>query len=358
MRPHSRKSLSLLACTAALVLVASGCAVRIGPKTVARDRYDYSQSLSQSWQQQMLLNLVRVRYLDAPFFLDIAQVVAQYSMTVGAGATGGATGSTGAIAGTADAHWVESPTITYSPLTGEKFTKSLLQPVPPVMLFSLAQASWPIDSVVRIGVRSINGVHAGTRMGLAKRGADPEFPELLHALHQLQEHDAIGLRVAGGQGFVVLRSSENDTGADASIAAFKRLLGLNPNINEFAIAYGTVAPTGKEIAILTRSMLEILYETAAGVEVPPSDIQEKRATKPRILGDEQEPGQLRVTVHSSKSKPAVNVAATAVEYRDTWFWIADDDLPSKGGLSFLLTMFTLAASGDIAAPPVLTISRP
>jgi hypothetical protein len=105
-------------------------------------------------------------------------------------------------------------------------------------------------------------------------------------------------------------------------------------------------------------MLEILYESAAGVEVPASDLTGHRATKPRLLGDEQEPGQLHVRVRSGKEKPHESETSTAVRYRDTWFWIADDDLPSKGGLSFLLTMFTLAASGDIAAPPVLTISRP
>ena len=105
-------------------------------------------------------------------------------------------------------------------------------------------------------------------------------------------------------------------------------------------------------------MLEILYESAAGVEVPAADLAEKRATKPRLLGDEEAPGQLHVTCIPGRTSRRTARHATAVRYRDTWFWIADDDLPSKGGLSFLLTMFTLAASGDIAAPPVLTISRP
>jgi hypothetical protein len=343
----------------ALMLPLGGCAIRVGPKTVSRDRFDYSQSLSQSWQQQMLLNLVRVRYLDAPFFLDVSQVVAQYSLSLGA--SGGAATFeefAGSVGGTVDGHWVESPTITYSPMTGEKFTKSLLQPVPPVMLFSLAQASWPVDSVMRIGVRSVNGIHAGTRMGLAKRSADPEFDELLGVLRQLQEHDSIGLRIAGGMGMIVLRAEPDEKDALEAIAHFKRILKLNPDASEFSIVYGTVPPSTKEIAILTRSMLEILYESAAGVDVPASDLEEKRATKPRLLGDEQTPGHLRVHVHSGKSKPDPGVAATAVRYRDSWFWIADNDLPSKGGLSFLLTMFTLAASGDIAAPPVLTISRP
>ena len=185
----------------ASLLALSGCALRVGPKTVPLDRFDYSQSLSRSWQQQMLLNLVRVRYLDAPFFLDVSQVVAQYSLTLGAsGSSATFQQFSTSVGGGVDAHWVESPTITYSPMTGEKFTKSLLQPVTPIMLFSLSQASWPVDSVLRIGVRAVNGIHAGTRMGLAKRSADPEFGELLQCLRELQEHDAVGLRISGGTG--------------------------------------------------------------------------------------------------------------------------------------------------------------
>jgi hypothetical protein len=40
--------------------------------TVARDRFDYITAISDSWKSQMLLNLVKIRYGDAPVFLDVA----------------------------------------------------------------------------------------------------------------------------------------------------------------------------------------------------------------------------------------------------------------------------------------------
>ena len=62
-----------------LVVILPGCALRGGPKTVARDRFDYSSALTNSLKEQMLMNLVKIRYLDPPTFLDVAQVVATYT---------------------------------------------------------------------------------------------------------------------------------------------------------------------------------------------------------------------------------------------------------------------------------------
>ena len=52
-----------------IVLPGSGCR-SIGPKKVTRDRVDHSHSLADSWKSQMVLNVVKVRYLDLSIFLD------------------------------------------------------------------------------------------------------------------------------------------------------------------------------------------------------------------------------------------------------------------------------------------------
>ena len=64
-----------------------GCA-GIGPHTVARDRFDYVSAISESWKKQTLLNLVKIRYSDAPVYVDIASVINTYEMqgTVSLGA--------------------------------------------------------------------------------------------------------------------------------------------------------------------------------------------------------------------------------------------------------------------------------
>src|SRR5437867_12703518 len=112
-----------------LSLGLSSCA-SIGPGTIARDRFDYIAAISDSWKTQMLLNLVKIRYGDAPVFLDIGQIVAARSLssTLSASANffqffhqpldSSVTSSAGVAAGGA---YADTPTITYAPLAGERF---------------------------------------------------------------------------------------------------------------------------------------------------------------------------------------------------------------------------------------------
>jgi hypothetical protein len=65
----------------------SGCA-HLGPKTVAVDRFDYSTAIAESWKQQTLLNIVKLRYMDLPVFVDVASIVSGYSMQTGVSING------------------------------------------------------------------------------------------------------------------------------------------------------------------------------------------------------------------------------------------------------------------------------
>jgi hypothetical protein len=348
-----------------LLLELSGCAAKLGPRTIAHDRFDYSGAITRSWKEQMLLNMVKLRYMDPPMFLDVQQVVQQYTLE-GSGtiAAPGWTGASGiAPAAAASGRWAESPTITYIPLSGEKFTKSLLRPVSPVDLFSLVESGWPIDTVFEVGARAINGLHSGSRTDMLKRAGDPDFYRVLSLLRELQQSDSFGFRVdktpGGAGGLMVFRARPVDEATVATTLKVRELLHLDPHAQEFNLAFGAVAENDKEIAVLTRSMLELLAEASAGVDIPAQDVEQGRVVKMAMGGatSELEPRFL-VRVHSSTSKPDSNEAFTSVKYRNYWFWVDDRDLPSKRGLGFLMVLFTLVESGTTAAPPVLTISKP
>jgi hypothetical protein len=141
-------------------------------------------------------------------------------------------------------------------MSGEKFTKSLLQPVQPVDLFALVQAGWPIDGVFGIGVSAINGLHAGSRTEILRRSADPEFYQALTMLKELQATDSFGLRVQEGSagGVAIFRGHQVDEATAATARRVRQLLHLNPDTQEFKLALGATAADDKEIAMLTRSM--------------------------------------------------------------------------------------------------------
>ena len=114
----------------AVLLVCAGC-TSIGPGTVARDRFDYSTAISDSWKRQILLNIVKVRYVDPPIFVDVGQIVSGYTLEYGASAGGTLTSGADAVTLGGAAKYTDRPTITYVPLTGHQFQRALMTPLPP-----------------------------------------------------------------------------------------------------------------------------------------------------------------------------------------------------------------------------------
>ena len=104
----------------------------IGPSTIPRDRFDYNDAIKTSWKEQMLTNMVAIRYGESPVFLNVSSVIAQYgletSARVGAGVNNSFIGDD-SLQGNATAVWSERPTITYTPVEGQDFAINLLNEV-------------------------------------------------------------------------------------------------------------------------------------------------------------------------------------------------------------------------------------
>lgn len=356
---RSRPMVSLLA----IVLLApglGGCAMRSGAKTIVPARFDYSAAIQRSWKEEMLLNMVRMRYLDPPMFMGVQQVITQYVFDRSASVfwAGDERLYPGAnVVG----RWAEAPTITYLPMSGDRFIKSVLEPIPPAALISLVQAGWPIDAVFCLALRSLNGLRAGSQLQLLKRTADPQYFEALATLRELQSTGGFSMRLEQKPGaapvVATFRSRELDQATLEAAKRVRQLLHLNPEATEFTLAIGETQKNDTEIAMVTRSMLEILGEASAGVDIPATDQDEGRALKMGPTGA-SDSTTFKLSVRSSKEKPSADDAFTAIQYRNRWFWVDDRDLTSKRALSFLLALFAMAESGPSPPPPTMTISKP
>lgn len=346
---------------AGAVLGVSGCA-SFGPVSVDRDRFDYVQAIANSWKQQTLLNVVKMRYADTPVFLEVGQIISSYQ--VGGAVTVGGTVNLGSVAandlltlGTAGTY-VDRPTVTYSPLTGAHFIKTMMTPIPPPNLFPLIESGWPVDLLFQIGVQNINGI-ANRKGGARGHAADPEFGPLLAALRRIQVSDSIGLRVEVSketkrEGMVMtFRQKDISPEVLADLALVKKLLGLRPDLREFKVVYGAVPEGNDVIAIQTRSAFQILVELGADIEVPAAHVAEQR-TYPSIpvpQGEQVLPPMVRI--QSGAARPAD--AFAAIRYRDYWYWVDDRDFRSKGIFTLLMVVMTLAEKEEKAPPPVVTI---
>ncbi len=340
----------------------SGCS-SIGPRTVARDRFDYISAISDSWKAQMLLNVVKLRYADAPVFLDVTSVITQ----TGYQGTLAVSGSwwqnllqlpfTSSVGVSAAGTYGERPTVTYSPLSGDKFARSLMTPIPPAAILNFLQAGYPVDVVLRLTVHAINGIHSRYGYGARAREADPEFFPLVEKLRNVQQSGQIGLRVkkTGAQSATVIVFSKK---LDPAIATdrdeVRKLLGVDPRTEEFDVVYGSVPANDKEIALLTRSVLEIITDLSSYIDVPAAKVEQKRTfptPAPEIVNGAPVPALIRIL--SSSQKP--DDAFAAVPYGQDWYWIDDKDFASKRLFSFIMFLFTLTDSGDRQGAPVITV---
>jgi hypothetical protein len=342
-----------------LVLASSlltGCH-SLGPRSVARDRIDYSESITESWKRQTLLNIVKLRYSDPPIFLDVGQIVAGYQFEGfgSAGTTLNNASGNDSVNASIQGRYIDRPTITYTPLTGGRFITGLVTPLSPSLLFSAIQAGWPADAILYIGTHGINGLANEQGDNPEYRRPQPEFLRAISLIRRLQLSGAVGIRVA-----------ENDTGKPATLFTFhathldeatrqdiselRGLLRLDAQAQEFQLTYGLPNRSSHEIAVQSRSLLNVLTMFSHHVEIPAQDITDGRASAGRAADEQPAPV---VRIRSSRDRPSD--AFVAVQYRTHWFWIDDRDLVTKRAFALIMLLFSMADTGATTGHPILTI---
>ena len=343
------------------VAALTGC-THLGPKTVAVDRFDYSAAIADSWKQQTLLNVVKLRYMDLPVFMDVASIVSGYSMQTGVNVNG-TLSSGSAIQGNfasvgGSAIYTDRPTITYVPMTGDKFLRGLVTPIDPKNIFFLLQSGYAADFILGMSVESLNGVRNRSTAGGAVREAAPAFIRALELLREVQTAGAFGMRVEedkvkGSTGVVFFRRDDVPGDVLEKGAEIQRLLKLSAERQKFALTYSPVRGAEDELSVTSRSMLQIMQALASYVDVPEAHFKDQSAWPSPGNPPAAEGRQPKLQIHSGSSKPAS--AFAAVRYRDHWFWVENGDLQTKRAFTVVMFIFTLAETGSPEKLPLITI---
>ena len=410
-----RRSRLIIAAVGALL--AAGCTAL--PRDLDKVRLSYNEVVKTSAEQQLLLNIVRLRYADTPSSLSVSAIAAQYELArslaivpfFGVGGDANPRGFVG-ILPSAQIGNADRPTITLTPLDDQEFTRRLFTPLPVEGILYLAKTTWQIQMVFRLYLENLNWVSNAQSASGPTPSQPPDFADFLRGVYALQVLQDRALIVfgqeersepVGGQlpaeridAAAVLEAAKagyeyrrDDGGATwtltkktqqpvlhvhpAAVASpemreFARVFRLKPGLTKYDIKSDsltpfpdTFPPGGVDTLDLeTRSLLQVLFFVAQGVEIPPAH---RAAGVVRVTADESGfefdwqrvlQGLLKVKWASGDDPPPG--AYVAVPYKGYWFYVDQTDHDSKSTFSFLLSVSRMElTSRTPAAGPVLTL---
>ena len=385
MSPLNAASWRRAAAAAVLLAAVTGCHT-VGPQAVHTARIDYDEAMTAAYNEQLLLNLVRLRYRDTPHFLEVSSLVTEH--VLGASASASALLGAGAadVGVSVGGTYEESPKVVYAPLAGKQFVTRMLTPIQVETLYLLMRSGWSVERVLRCCVREMSGLVNAPSADGPTPTATPRFAEFAafaHALRDLQEQHRLRLDLVPAE----TKAAEAADGPEAEFllvfsdpadaAALRSRFGdeLGGALDERAgypvlpLHPGRLGSTEVGLVLHTRSLIGVFYLLSQGVEAPPEDVERGFVTRtaagseaPRPWSTNVDGGDCRpaawtgggldwprtvlrdlFTVHVASREP--RDAFVRVRYRGHWFYVPDCDLQSKSTFSLLVQLFALQ-SGD------------
>ncbi len=307
------------------------CGCAFGPRVLEKTHGRYQESVRQVDEEQLLRNIVHLRYSEVPLELTVSSIATQYELA------GAAEARPFFVAPNPGSHpffrtftsilpdvsvsGANRPTITLVPGDTGETIQRFLTPVPTETLVFLSETSWPVAVILRLWVERLNGVpNAVTASGPA-RGviSDYErFRRLANLFQYVQDHEMASIRTelretelsgpvpagtvtaatvvdaakAGmeyrpredGQTWALVRKESklmirvNPSALESpELEEMTRLLNLRPNqlYYDVVVAPGTVPdpllyprPPSADLRITPRSTAQVFFYLSNGVEVP------------------------------------------------------------------------------------------
>lgn len=342
-----------------------------GPRVIRAERTNFNLAVQETEDSQLLLNLVRLKYHDTPVFLELTSITSQSTLEAGLGngdplaeiaqppslvwKPGGVLGAS------------SQPTVSYTPLHGERYARQLLAPLKIETLMLLYRSGWPLENLLRLCVQRLNNVENAVH----SPGPNPEKASGSEAFARLV--DLIAKLNRGGHLDLVYETMPDQASSSRIVlhvspeaprqqaADLVKQLGLIAGQKHYPVSYALVEHRGSpqldHLEIETRSLHGILSYLSHAVVVPPSHEKEGIVSVTRTLDggvfDWGKATHHLLQVRSSASKPSR--ASTKVQYRGTWFYIADSDSVSKSTFSLLTQLVSLQSGDTSGISPVLTL---
>jgi hypothetical protein len=369
-------------------------------------------------EEEMLLNIVRLRYVDTPSSLQISNIAAQFELlnslqlTPFFAASGAEPNrSYTSLLPLASIGGADRPTFSLTPLDESEFAKKLFTPLSLDGVIYLVKTTWPISTVFRLYLENLNWVpNAQLASGPTPRVA-PEYAEFLagiNALQTLQDRGQIVFAVEerseslggpvpastvtasnvidaaktgneyrpdpGGQTWSLYRKTRQpvlliDPQAlgTPEMEVFTRTFRLKRGVTKYDLSEGalnpfptTYPPEGvTNIDLEPRSLLQGLFFVSHGVEVPREHAERGVAMvtldQAGRAFDWQRVMAGFFTVRSSAGTERPTGAHVAIQYKGYWFYIDETDHETKSTFTLLMELARLNLSDKGGTKPVFTL---
>lgn len=354
----ARRALAALGLAPALLC---GCGV-IGPSVIRYGRGAYNEALARTDNEQILMAIVHARYGEVGSLLAVASITA--NLTVGASAgTQVGIGADESYAGnivpfSAGAVYEENPTISYTPVQGERYLRELMAPISLELVAHIVRSLEARGAAFRLLVSRVNDLTNPDFLASPESQPDPRFDRLVALLVALDQAGvAFWADDPDAPSGVALAIRDADGAHAREVAELCGLLGLPaPPDGARRLSLPVRAATAKDapagLDIATRSVFDLVEILGASIEVPEAHA---RAGLP-LAYPPAGPAGRDLHIGASEKKP--DRALVRVQYRDTWFWIDETDQQTKEVFRLTSALWAAGiakATQPSRSTPVLTL---
>lgn len=373
--------------TLTATVLLSACAT-FGPGTVPGSYTGYSKAIQAARTEGGLLNIVRLRYQDAPVDMTISSISTHFNFELGASGEFGNVEESNTANISPFVGYSESPTITFVPQDGADYLGNIASPMSLETLTHPATVSERFTPLLRLAVAEINGIRNPLRI------ASPEYQALLAQMEEMDLHGELkfgfietlerlsdpipadriaasdlldaakagySYHAAGDPGSCQLSKTRRAPvlwidNRSPQAEGMRTTLGLAPiSSGIYPLIFVSRLSSGDgnrtNISVRTRSILEVGVYLSNGVDVPAD--HRRQGLLPEL--SENAP-QLDDFFHVRVLDQAPEAPGTAVEYRGRWFYIPDSDAHSKATFAALQLLYLAnVVSPDMNSTPVLTL---
>lgn len=355
----------------------------LGPSRVKIDRVQYNDIVQETDNEQLLKNIVRLRYLHSTNYLSITNVTSSYNLNRSLSVTNVSENSAttnmawGSIGITPGVSYSDSPTISYVPVTDGEFIRSMQRPIPFEDFILLSrQAPFERAILMTLLTQKIGGLDANLSIVNNTVIVSKEYVQYNHCLTLLRKmfwEKTITLQpyVFNKEPTLVLQFKKGYVTSPNALE-LKKILHIPSNsptiilmekddFGQLKNKAGILVPEDNQlhlrnvVYIQLRSINATLSFVARGVDVPQSDLDNHSAVDlkgydGRLYSADPSLKNL-LTIYNSDTEPQKDVLVKTYVHNH-WFYIKDSDTTSKITFDILvrLVLLTAAISADQQGP--------